>query len=469
MLIYEMLNKKEEKERWYSEEENKIRNEVNKRTIFERNFMYMSLLLVFLMFLLTREMGMTVDSLIILSIALILAFILLSTLYNSIRYYYLYKKEENKYKNLYKKRSKKLIFELILLLMGSILIYNLITSNFGIRYMNHNKVEIGGELISAEEIVLGKHSTFIIFIESIIIVYLLFSFIKDKVRLSIVNTTINNFMNRAKNGEVKIIKESLDKEINFEKSESFYGENYSMIIRAISKLVIKVQEAGLKEGRSENNKNELITNVSHDLKTPLTSIINYTYILKNKQYTKEEREKYIEILDDKSKRLNDILIELKGITNTDKNNIALEEIDIFYIVGEFIKEYKSKLEEKNLNIIFENNIDKIVKLNKKSSLRVLQNIIDNIRKYSKENSDILISFEENNEYINVKFRNIAKYKINFNKEDAIRRFWRGDSSRSTEGHGLGLDICKSLMELQGGVFDIDIDGDTFISIISFKK
>ncbi|MGL4572531.1 MAG: sensor histidine kinase [Clostridium sp.] len=469
MLIYEMLSKKEEKERWYSDEESKIRNEVNKRTIFERTFMYTSLLVIFLMFLLTREMGMTVDRLIIISIASILAFILLSTIYNSIRYYYLYKKEENKYKNLYKKRSKKLIFQLILLTMGSILIYSLITSNFGIRYMNHNKVEIGGELISGAEIVIGEHSSFIIFIEAILIVYLLFSFIKENVRLSIVNTTINNFMNRAKNGEVKIIKESLDKEINFEKSESFYGENYSMIIRAISKLVVKVQEAGLKEGRSENDKNELITNVSHDLKTPLTSIINYTYILKNKQYTKEEREKYIEILDDKSKRLNDILIDLKGIANTDKSNIAFEELDIFYTVAQFINESKAKLEKKNLNIIFENNIEKIVKLNKKSSLRVLQNIIDNIRKYSKENSDILVSFNENNDYISVKFKNISKYEMNFSKEDAIRRFWRGDSSRSTEGHGLGLDICKSLMELQGGVFDIDIDGDTFISIISFKK
>ena len=281
-------------------------------------------------------------------------------------------------------------------------------------------------------------------------------------------TFIKNVRKRAKSGDFHTIKRGLDNEINFDRKGILYGADFSMILKGISELISKLKIKGIEEGASEVSKNELITNVSHDLKTPLTSIINYTYILKNKDYTEDERRKYISILKRKSKRLNDILLELKGEENY-VNDFSIEKENVFYMIEDCVNEYKSKLRENNIGIIFENSIDEIVSFNRKSTLRVIQNIVDNIKNYAKEDSNLLISFSQDNEYITAKFENISKYEMNFKKEDALRRFWRGDLSRHTEGNGLGLDICKSLMEKQNGVFDVEIKGDYFINIIKFRR
>ncbi|CUP99615.1 sensor histidine kinase [Clostridium baratii] len=476
MLVYKLLEKRQNKERWYSKEEDNISSNVYKKTILEK-WMFLVIFVGLISFYLSSSnLEFSIAEIILeftsTGLLALLFVLIVSNLYYLVKYYMLYKNETNKYKWLYLSRIKLIIFETVIATLFAFIFYNL----YGLS-INHYKIieiqkYIENELyisnINILEILIGENSHFIIAIEIIILITLLYIFLKDKFRIFMTGTFIKNVRKRAKSGDFHTIKRGLDNEIHFDKKGILYGADFSMILKGISELISKLKIKGIEEGASEVSKNELITNVSHDLKTPLTSIINYTYILKNKDYTEDERRKYISILKRKSKRLNDILLELKGEENY-INDFSIEKENVFYMIEDCVNEYKSKLIESNIGIIFENSIDEIVSFNRKNTLRVIQNIIDNIKNYAKENSNLLISFSQDNEYITAKFENISKYEMNFKKEDALRRFWRGDLSRHTEGNGLGLDICKSLMEKQNGVFDVEIKGDYFINIIKFRR
>ena len=230
--------------------------------------------------------------------------------------------------------------------------------------------------------------------------------------------------------------------------------------------------------KSERLKTELITNVSHDIKTPLTSIINYVDLLKKENIQNEKVKEYIDILDKKSQRLKKLTEDLVEASKVSSGNVKLnlEDINLKELFNQTIGEFKDRFEEKSLKI--ETTVpEKDIKIRADSRYlyRIIENLFSNITKYAQENSRVYIDIEEkekienknengqkeNRRYVNISIKNISKEKLNISSDELMQRFVRGDKSRYTEGSGLGLSIAKSLTELQGGKFDITIDGDLF--------
>lgn len=224
--------------------------------------------------------------------------------------------------------------------------------------------------------------------------------------------------------------------------------------------------------KSERLKTELITNVSHDLKTPLTSIINYVDLLKNKELSEEEKDSYIEILDRKSQRLKILIEDLFEASKMSSGSVELEreQVDIAAILRQTLGELDEKINKSSLT--FRANIpgEKIyLYLDGKKTWRVFENLINNAIKYSQPNTRVYIDLLESESSVVLTIKNVANYEMDFDPEEIFERFKRGDKSRNTEGSGLGLAIARSIVELQGGKMNIEIDGDLFKVIVEFKK
>ncbi|MGL5086432.1 MAG: HAMP domain-containing sensor histidine kinase, partial [Clostridium sp.] len=216
--------------------------------------------------------------------------------------------------------------------------------------------------------------------------------------------------------------------------------------------------------KSERMKSELITNVSHDLKTPLTSILNYVDLLKQEDVKPEHLNDYIKILDQKSKRLKTLIEDLfeaaKATSGTVELNI--EKIQLNQLLTQSIAEMEGKITEANLNMKINFPENKIyIKADGKKLFRVFENLISNIVKYSLGGTRVYIDLYSEGDYAYVTFKNISAYELDFEDGEITERFKRGDSSRSEEGSGLGLSIAKGLVEIQGGEFTIQSDGDLF--------
>ena len=225
--------------------------------------------------------------------------------------------------------------------------------------------------------------------------------------------------------------------------------------------------------KSERLKTELITNVSHDIKTPLTSIINYVNLLKQENIQNEKAKEYIEVLDNKSQRLKKLIEDLVEASKASSGNIKInkEVLNVKELLNQVTGEFEDKFNSRGLNIISKLPEKTVyIKADSRYLCRVLENIYSNVAKYAEENTRVYIDCileEENTVAIYVK--NISKDELNISADELMQRFVRGDKSRNTEGSGLGLSIAKSLTELQDGTFNIYLDGDLFKVAIKFKR
>ncbi|MBZ9536726.1 GHKL domain-containing protein [Cytobacillus oceanisediminis] len=216
--------------------------------------------------------------------------------------------------------------------------------------------------------------------------------------------------------------------------------------------------------KSERLKTELITNVSHDLRTPLTSIINYTELLKNKNLTDEEKEGYLGIIDRKSQRLKVLIDDLFEVSKMVSGNVEMkkEKIDLVQLLQQALGEYDENIKDSSLDFRVTNQEPSIFAVVDGQKLwRVFDNLIGNILKYSLEHSRVYLSIKQEKGQAILQFKNISKYELDDNMDELFERFKRGDTSRHTEGSGLGLAIAKSIIDLHEGMMTIETDGDLF--------
>lgn len=249
-------------------------------------------------------------------------------------------------------------------------------------------------------------------------------------------------------------------------------DNFSNLAENINNIGEGLDKAIYNQLKSERLKSELITNVSHDLKTPLTSIINYIELIKKEEDIKPEHIKdYVNVLDSKSKRLKVLIEDLFEASKASSGNLELnmEKIDITQLLRQAIGEMEEKLSKANLDLKLRVPEEKTyIMADGKKLYRVLENLLSNISKYSLENTRVYIDIIEEDDKVKLTMKNISSYELNFDPEEIMERFKRADESRNTEGSGLGLAIARDLVNAQGGRFEIDIDGDLFKSVVEFN-
>lgn len=231
------------------------------------------------------------------------------------------------------------------------------------------------------------------------------------------------------------------------------------------------EKAVNEEVKSQKMKTELISNVSHDLKTPLTSIITYIDLLKNDQLIDEDRKKYIEILERNSLRLKNLIDDLFEVSKVNSGNVHLDlvDVDIVSLIKQAQLESQDKLDEKNLDVRMNCSEEKIIcYLDSSKTYRIFENLFINISKYALANTRVYIDLIQIDHQIQITFKNISEAEMTFNENEIVERFVQGDKSRNTSGSGLGLAIVKSFTELQKGQFKVEVDGDLFKSILTFN-
>ena len=240
----------------------------------------------------------------------------------------------------------------------------------------------------------------------------------------------------------------------------------------IDKIQTGFKKAVDEEVKSTRMKTDLITNVSHDLKTPLTAIITYVDLLKKEDLTEEERSKYIGILDQKANRLKILIEDLFEVSKATSKAITLNivDVDIVSLLRQVKLELQDKIDATDLIFRWQLPEEKIVlPLDSQRTYRVFENLIVNITKYAMPHSRAYITMENTENHVKITMKNISATELDFNPSEITERFVRGDASRNTEGSGLGLAIAKSFTELQGGRLEISTDADLFTVEITFLK
>jgi signal transduction histidine kinase len=249
------------------------------------------------------------------------------------------------------------------------------------------------------------------------------------------------------------------------------GGEFAKLASNINSITGGLKKAVDSELKSERLKTELITNVSHDIRTPLTSIITYVDLLKNEEVSLKAVE-YINILDQKSKRLKlltDDLFEAAKATSGDIS-VHFEKIDIVSLITQGLGEVIDKIEASNLDFKLNHPDEKVyIFADGKLLWRSIENLLSNIFKYALNGSRVYIDIEVTGSEIQLTFKNISAYELNISADELMERFKRGDESRSSQGSGLGLSITKSLIEVQKGNFNIYVDGDLFKAVITFPQ
>ena len=238
----------------------------------------------------------------------------------------------------------------------------------------------------------------------------------------------------------------------------------------INKVGDGIANAVEKQMKSERFKTELITNVSHDIKTPLTSIINYVDLIKKEEIENEKVQEYIDVLDRQSSRLKKLIEDLMEASKASTGNLAVnfEKCDARVLLTQIVGEFEEKTAANQLEMIVESpDVPVNVKVDSRHIWRVLDNLLGNICKYAQPGTRVYINLvQEGNEAV-ISFKNISRYRLNISSEELMERFVRGDSSRNTEGSGLGLSIAQSLTNLMHGTMELFVDGDLFKVVLRF--
>lgn len=256
--------------------------------------------------------------------------------------------------------------------------------------------------------------------------------------------------------------------------EQLHGEEKSLA-EAINNIGEGLLHAVDDSTKNERMKADLITNVSHDIKTPLTSIINYVNLMKLEKIDNERVQGYIQILDEKSQRLRQLTADLVEASKISSGNVKLDMqvIDLVELVYQTSGEFNEKFEQKELTIVTK--LPKtavLIRADGRQLYRVIENLYNNVAKYALEKTRVYVDIAYVEEKVVFSIENVSEHSLareNSNAGDLTERFIRGDSSRTTEGSGLGLSIAKSLTVLMGGVFDIKVDGDLFKASITFPQ
>lgn len=256
------------------------------------------------------------------------------------------------------------------------------------------------------------------------------------------------------------------------RTENLHGDNLTLAhsVNSIGKGIKEAVEISMKD---ERMKADLITNVSHDIKTPLTSIINYVDLIKREQVDNEKVRNYIRVLDEKSQRLKQLTDDLVEASKITSGNISLhfEKINLTELMNQTIGEFSEKFEEKNLTTVMNVNVQNaVIEADSRRIWRVIENLFNNIFKYAMEGTRVYLTISgipQDPGHIEVSIKNISASPLNCNPEELTERFIRGDESRTTEGSGLGLSIAKNLTQAQKGTFEIQLDGDLFKVILTF--
>lgn len=253
------------------------------------------------------------------------------------------------------------------------------------------------------------------------------------------------------------------------KTEQLTGK-YKVMAEYINNIGDGLDAAVENSLKKERMQTELITNVSHDLKTPLTSIINYVDLLKRENLTDPKVQEYLRILDEKSQRLKVLTEDVVEASKASTGNIKFEmnDIDFVEMVQQVIGEFEEKFQEKNLTMMVHfTDEPSIIYADGQKMWRVLENVFGNVVKYAMEGTRVYAEISNSNKKVVFSLKNISAQPLNFSADELTERFIRGDVARNTEGSGLGLSIAKSLTELQGGEFKLYLDGDLFKVMITF--
>ena len=246
------------------------------------------------------------------------------------------------------------------------------------------------------------------------------------------------------------------------------------LFEPVAESLQKIQEgfgkAVEEEVKSQRMKTELITNVSHDLKTPLTAIITYVDILKKEEDPGKQKE-YVEVLEKKSQRLKVLIEDLFEISKAGSGNVKLElmDVDVVNLFKQVKLELEDKIKKADLDFRCSYPEEKLtVRLDSQKTYRIFENLLVNIVKYAMPHTRVFIEILREDDQAVIRMKNISEQELNIQGQELTERFVRGDASRNTEGAGLGLAIVKSFVELQGGEFGIEIDGDLFKTQVRFR-
>ncbi|QIK58143.1 HAMP domain-containing histidine kinase [Erysipelothrix sp. HDW6A] len=246
---------------------------------------------------------------------------------------------------------------------------------------------------------------------------------------------------------------------------------FRLAYQALSHVRIGFKKAVRDEVKSQNMRTELLTNVSHDLKTPVTGIRNYVELLQNPETTQEQQSEYVEKLDSYSKRLTVLIEDLFELSKVNSGNIQLnkEPLNIVSLLEQVYAEHHDEFDKQQLTAVWKIDEDiPLISLDGNKTQRIFDNIFSNVLKYSLENTRVYISIEHR-DGVSIEVKNIARQQLDFEPEEIVERFVRGDRSRNQQGSGLGLSIVQSFTQAQDGDMKIETDGDLFKIILNFQK